>query len=459
MKNLTKISLLFIFIASIMAFTFRVNERDKKIMPPGSCGTPTSNTEKVVCLAADFKALLTSAQIASLEIPWTTTAQARWSNLPCGINCRNGLLMSSLSAVQLAAANAVIEAASGTTLDEGFSEFNQTRLADGYLGTNGGGSGYSAGNYIIAFLGTPSLTGKWMLQFGGHHYAQNISFNTGKVIGTTPSHQGLEPLSFTTSGTAYTPLKSEHAGMLAMLSSLSATELATAKLTSSFSDVLLGPGKDGQFPTTKLGLKCSNLTSAQKTLVIDAMKPWLKDADDASGSALLAVYTSELDNTFISYSGSATLASNGAYVRIDGPSVWIELVCQNGIVFSGIHYHTIYRDHSRDYGGSGALTGLKEEYGVVSETHFYLGDNYPNPFTNNTVIPFVLKSNSKVQVKILDMLGREVAEIINENLSSGSHKLQLESEVIGLHKGIYLYQMVVENQSGQFLQTKLLVLQ
>jgi hypothetical protein len=39
-------------------------------------------------------------------------------------------------------------------------------------------------------------------------------------------------------------------------------------------------------------------------------------------------------------------------VRIDGPGVWIEFVCQNGIVYQGqIHYHTVYRDHTRDYGG------------------------------------------------------------------------------------------------------------
>ncbi len=363
----TKIGLIILGFSSLVIMAFEVRKIEPQnydVVPPASCTNPVSNVEKVVCLANDFKALLTTTQIASLEIAWTTTAQARWSNLPCGLSCRNGLLMSSLTSTQLAAANAVIAAAAGTTTDDGYSEFTQIRLADAYLGSNGGGSGYSASNYIIAFLGTPSTTGKWLLQFGGHHYAQNISFNAGKVIGTTPSHQGVEPLSFTSSGTTYAPLKSEHAGMLAMLSSLSTTELASAKLSTSFSDVALGPGKDGQFPATKLGLKCSNLTAAQKTLVINAMKPWLQDADDASGAALLAVYTSEIDNTYISYSGNATLATNADYARIDGPSVWIELVCQNGVVFSGIHYHAIYRDHTRDYGASGALTSVKEVLGV-----------------------------------------------------------------------------------------------
>jgi Protein of unknown function (DUF3500) len=51
------------------------------------------------------------------------------------------------------------------------------------------------------------------------------------------------------------------------------------------------------------------------------------------------------------FQGNATFSANVDYVRIDGPSVWIELVCQSGVVFSSIHYHAVYRDHTRDYNG------------------------------------------------------------------------------------------------------------
>jgi Protein of unknown function (DUF3500)/Secretion system C-terminal sorting domain len=438
------------FIAlSILAFTFRDEAPKTVAMPP-----PPETTQEVVDAANAFKATLTAAQIASLEIAWTTTAQARWSNLPCGLSCRNGLLFSSLTAAQVAAANVVIKAAAGTTAEEGFAEFSQVRAADTYLGGN-----YSEGNYIIAFLGTPSITGRWLLQFGGHHYAQNIAFNAGKVIGTTPSHQGVEPLTFTNTAGTFSPLKADHAGMLAMLSSLTTDQLVTAKLAASFSDVSLGPGKDGQFPATKVGLKCNTLTAAQKALVLAAMKSWTQDADDASGTALQTVYANELDETYIAFSGAATLAANGNYVRIDGPSVWIELVCQNGVVFSGIHYHAIYRDHTRDYGASGALTGVRETYGVVSESHFKMDNNYPNPFTNVTTVPFTLKNDAKVQVKILDLLGREVAQVMDENRLAGSHSLQISRSTSGLAAGSYLCQMVVENNSGRFLQTKLIIVQ
>jgi hypothetical protein len=87
------------------------------------CSSATITAEKVVCLAEAFKATLTSTQITSLQIAYTKANAIRWSNLPCGLSCRNGLAFSSLTATQLAAAKAVIAAASGTSTDEGYSEF------------------------------------------------------------------------------------------------------------------------------------------------------------------------------------------------------------------------------------------------------------------------------------------------------------------------------------------------
>ncbi len=430
------------------------------VMPPLDCATPTSNVEKIVCLANAFKATLTAAQITTVEIALNTTTQARWSNLPGGVSIRNGLEFSTLTAAQITAAKAVIQAASGTFAEEGYAEFSQINAADTYLGTIGGGSGYNEGKYIIAFLGTPSLTGKWLLQFGGHHYAQNITFNNGKVIGTTPSHQGVEPLSYTNTVGTFTPLKAEQAAMLAMLSSLTTAQLASAKLSGSFGDVVLGPGKDGQFPATKLGIACSTLTTAQKALVLAAMKPWTRDADDASGTALQAQYESELDATYIAYAGNPTLAANADYVRIDGPSVWMELICQGGIVVQGqIHYHAIYRDHTRDYGASGALVSTKEIVGT--NTQFQLGANYPNPFNNATTIPFTLKNAGHVQLKVFDLLGREIAVLANENMLAGNQLITINNNgnSVKLNQGSYMYQLIVENNNGKFSQSKMLIVQ
>jgi hypothetical protein len=332
----------------------------------GTTGCSTSGTiaSQVVCLAQTFLATLSTTQQASVVLTLNKTNALRWSNLPCGLTCRNGLLLSSLSSTQLAAAKAVAQAAFGTTTGEGYDEWSQILAADDYLNSSGGGSSYGDGNYVIAFLGTPSTTGKWMLQIGGHHYAQNITYDNGTVTSITPLHEGVEPHgSFTQNGTTYTgPLETEHTEMQAMLGSFTSTELASAKISGSFSDCLMIPGSTtNTFPTTKQGVKVSSLSTTAQAAVLAAMMPWLEDVDATAQAAFLAIYKNELADTYVCYASNSSavagtassfLTTNTDYVRIDGPSVWIEFICQTGVIFqSQIHYHTVMRDHTRDYIG------------------------------------------------------------------------------------------------------------
>ncbi len=163
----------------------------------------------------------------------------------------------------------------------------------------------------------------------------------------------MEPTSWTgDNGTDYAPMDDMKKAMLAMTSSLTQQEQTEAKLKESFSDVLVGPQKDGQFPEKKEGLQAGKLTADQKKLILAAINPWVANADDATAAALMKTYEAELDQTYIGWSGTLGLTNHADYMRIDGPSVWIEFVCQNGVVIQNqIHYHTVYRDHTRDYGG------------------------------------------------------------------------------------------------------------
>lgn len=312
---------------------------------------------RVLELARAFKATLSAEQITQLEIPLTQAASVKWTNIPGGASNRNGLEFSTLTDVQLNAAKAVIKAASGTVPNEGYDEFLQIGLADGVIGKSGR-SGYGTGEYIIAFLGKPSATGTWMLQFGGHHYAQNVVYSNGKTASATPIFEGGDPREWTTDNVKYAPLMQEHDGMVAMLASFSPDELAKAKITEKFGDVLLGTTKDGKFPAVKSGIKVSELSVAAKTKVIAAMMPWLNDIDADISAKLLKTYTKEINDTYITYSGNDAGQSGDPgsflkviadYVRIDGPGVWIEFACQPGVYTNQPHYHTVFRDHRLDY--------------------------------------------------------------------------------------------------------------
>jgi uncharacterized protein (TIGR03437 family) len=335
---------------------------------------PRSTVADVVAKALAFKAMLTAAQQQALEQAYTPQLARRWSNLPCAGNCRNGIGLGTLTPEQLSAAVEVIRAAAGTATDEGSDEFNQIRRADSQLVSSGGAGGgpgglsYGEGLYYLAFLNTPSTTGAWMLQFGGHHYGANFAFNQGRPVAATPHFLALEPLSFTVAGTTYAPLAQEHDALAAMLASLTPDQLTAARLSQTFGDVTMSPGEsnggNGTFPTTKVGLAVSSLSAAQKQLVLEAMRPWVRDADDTVASNLLTIYQNELDATYIAFTGNGAsgnaasfLNANTNYARIDGPSVWIEFACQNGVVFRNqIHYHTVWRDRNRDYGKDLSLT-------------------------------------------------------------------------------------------------------
>ncbi len=321
-----------------------------------NCETSTG-VSKLICLADAFKGKLDASQIATVQRTYDVAEAKKWSNLPQnlvqGANKRVGLAFSSLTSTQIQYAKALVKAAAGTANDEGWQEIQHIINADEYLLANGGGATYGAGNYYIAILGTPSLTGTWELQFGGHHLAFANTYKNGVLVGATPAFRSSEPFAaFTWSSVSNQPLVQEKDALSAMLNGLSASELATAKLSSTFSDLLVGPQKDGQFPTTPSGIKVGNLSAAQKTLVLNAIKTYTGDIADADAATILAKYTKELDNTYISYSGNTSLINQNDYVRIDGTSIWIEYSCQRGIVLSPTHPHSVWRDKTSDYGGN-----------------------------------------------------------------------------------------------------------
>ncbi len=332
------------------------------IVIPKLCETPSGTSkdcsalkgiEKIVCLSENVKAELCTAQQSTIQLDYTAANAKKWSNLPVTFVPRLGMRLGDMNAKQLAAAKALVQEILGTSANEGFAEYNQLLAADSYLFEKGGGSAYGEGQYFIAFLGTPSTTGTWQIQTGGHHLAVTTTFKNGEIVGSTPSFRAVEPFdAFTSNGTSIQPLLQEQKAFSAMLTGLSSTELASAKLTTSFNDVVLGPGKDGQFPTSRLGVKVGTLDATKKKLVLEAIKTYVNDIKDDVAAKVLAQYTTELDETYISYTGSTSMTTKGDYVRIDGPNVWIEYSSQGGIVLSGQHPHSIWRDRKGDYGGS-----------------------------------------------------------------------------------------------------------
>lgn len=319
------------------------------ISSPSAC-TSSTGLSKILCLCDQFKTSLSSSQVATLQLPYTFANVKTWSNLPAALSPRLGLRLGDLTSAQVGLAKAIIKEITGSSLNSGYDEVQQLWLADDYLNANGGGATYGSGNYYIAIFGTPATTGQFEILFTGHHKTVAVNYKDGALIGATPRFIAIEPLSFTNASINYTPVNQEKTAFVNLLSALTPSQLSIAKSSLTFSDLLLTPGKDWQFPTTFTGLQCNSLTSAQKALVLAAIQTYTNDVTDSDGAAILAKYNNDIDNTYITYSGTGTLNTQNDYIRIDGPNVWIEFSVQRAIVLTGVHYHSVWRDRNTDYG-------------------------------------------------------------------------------------------------------------
>jgi hypothetical protein len=323
----------------------------------GTVWNVDTNIDNIVKAADAFKATLTTSQISSAQYSYTVTHAQLWSNLPQSLyRNRKGLASSTFSANQWTAFYNLLKAATGSSSNEGNEEYTGIIDADDYLRANGGDSGYGSGNYYIALIGTPSTTGLWCLQIGGHHGTIIHTYNGGKMTGGTPSFRSTEPYpSWTSTNTAklLQPLAQETKALADLLKSFSATQLTAAKRSAAQNDLIVGPQKDGSFPTTKTGVKAGSMTTTQKDLLLAAIKTYVDDLDDKASVAVMAKYKVEIDDTYVSYVGSTDMTTKGDYLLIDGPSVWIEWSMQSGIIIkTGNHPHSVWRDRKSDYGGN-----------------------------------------------------------------------------------------------------------
>ena len=110
-----------------------------------------------------------------------------------------------------------------------------------------------------------------------------------------------------------------------------------------------------------------------------------------------------------------------------------------------------YRLNQVDFNGTFSYSD-QVNVDVTALVQFELAQNYPNPFNPSTKITFSLASDSKVSLKVFNILGEELINLLNENISAGVHELTFNAS--GLNSGVYLYRI----KAGSFVQTKKLML-
>lgn len=82
--------------------------------------------------------------------------------------------------------------------------------------------------------------------------------------------------------------------------------------------------------------------------------------------------------------------------------------------------------------------------------NFELRQNFPNPFNPSTSIQYSIANSQKVLLKVYNLLGQEVATLVNEQKSPGTYKVEWDPDAAGLPSGIYFYKL----SAGKFTEVK-----
>src|SRR5580704_2758439 len=298
-------------------------------------------TSRIVGAANAFVSTLDETQRQKVLFAFDDEQQRkRWSNLPTGAVPRGGIGLKDMTPAQRSAAMALVASALS---QRGFEKVRQIMDGDEVNkvtdkgpqfgrgqggpppggpppggafsggpppgGPNGprvpfagnGGQMFGKDLYYISILGTPSEKNPWMLQFGGHHLALNITIDGERGI-LTPTLTGAQPALYQLNGKTIRPLGQESDKALALLNALDDSQRKQAILSYRVADLVLGPGEDGKTIQPE-GLKASAMNSRQRAMLLEVIREWAGIIHESAAASRLAQLTADIDQTWFAWSG------------------------------------------------------------------------------------------------------------------------------------------------------------
>lgn len=319
---------------------------------PLQAATASPPIARIVAAADAFLGTLDENQKKQVIYAFDDAEQrVRWSNLPVAMVPRGGMSLKEMSAPQKAAALKLLAA---TLSPAGFEKIQQIMEGDEVLQQQGGrrnqsGPMFGRDIFHISMLGKPSEKTPWILQFGGHHLALNITM-VGERGVLTPTLTGAQPAIYKVGDKTVRPLEGESDKAMGLLRSLNAKQRSQAILSYRVANLVLGPGEDGKTIQPE-GLQATEMNAPQRAMLLELISEWTGIIEADAAAARMAEMKSDIDETWFAWSGPQEVEAGSnvtAYYRIQGPHLVIEYAPQGGD--PAMHIHTMYRDPTNDYG-------------------------------------------------------------------------------------------------------------
>ncbi|MFA5404902.1 MAG: T9SS type A sorting domain-containing protein [Ignavibacteria bacterium] len=111
-----------------------------------------------------------------------------------------------------------------------------------------------------------------------------------------------------------------------------------------------------------------------------------------------------------------------------------------------------YRIKQVDNNGNYKYFNLKNTIEIGLPSKFNLSQNYPNPFNPITKINYELSQDSKVNITVFDILGREITKLVNQEQKAGYYTITADSK--NLSSGTYFYRLIAKANGNDYVQTK-----
>lgn len=306
------------------------------------------NVARMAETARAFLASLDDQQRNRATFEFDSEERQRFHFIPPETFRREGLRINEMTEPQRQRAHDLLRAG---VSERGYLTATQIMEAEGILRMlEGDGRRFARDPeaYVVSVFGTPSTDGTWGWRFEGHHLSLHFTVVEGDVTVSSPTFLAASPAEVPSGPRkGMRPLARQEDAGRALLGSLTVEQRAVAVIDTLAPRDIVSAMRPEVGPLASAGIRAAELTSLQRTLLMDVIEAWTSVMNDEIAALRWSrIRTAGTDDIRFAWAGG-TLRGEVAYFRVQGPTFLIEF---DNTANDPNHVHSGWRDFDGDFG-------------------------------------------------------------------------------------------------------------